>query len=101
MGVIINGSLNIGGTNNINITKEPIIVSYSFSVSTENNTCDFPIGAITIYSSSPSLGIGSTLFTDINLTIPTTYSLISNPNAPNNRYFTITGNTISDNIFCG
>ena len=84
----------------ITVTRGQCVV-YSFTVSPNIDSCDVPLNSVTIYSSSPVLGIGSTLFTNSNLTTPTTYSLISNPNNPNNRYFTITGNTILDNILCG
>ena len=84
----------------VDSAKQSQVQSYSFSVSPDGNACDFPSFAVTVYSSSPVLGIGSTLFTDINLTTPTTYSSISNPNDPNNTNFTITGNTITCTSFC-
>lgn len=103
MGVIINGIFSINNIGGVNIRRESTaaIVSYSFNVEVNANACAGPLAPVTIYSSSPTLIIGSTLFTDSNLTIPTTYSAISNPNNPNNDYFTITGNTITGNPPCG
>jgi len=75
------------------------VVSYSYSVSPDGNACSLGFD-VTVYSSSAVLGIGSTLYQDSGLTIPTTYSAISNPNDPGQDYFVITGNTITSNPLC-
>jgi hypothetical protein len=73
--------------------------AYSFSVSPDNQACSSG-EEIIVYSSSAVLGIGSTLYQDSGLTIPTTYSAISNPNDPGQDYFVITGNTITSKPLC-
>jgi hypothetical protein len=68
-------------------------------VSPDGNACSLG-NDVTVYSSSAVLGIGSTLYQDSGLTIPTTYSAISNPNDPGQDYFVITGNTITSKPLC-
>jgi hypothetical protein len=105
MKVIINGTLNIGGINKTNISKEKPFtpLGNSFNVWVDILTCSIsgnPAYNVNIYSSSSILDIGSTLYTNITLTIPTTYYTVSNPNDPGNTYFIITGNTITSLAFC-
>ena len=73
--------------------------TYSFSVFTNGGVCNDTFGT-TVYSSSAVLGIGSSLYQNIGLTIPTTYSQISNPEDSGNSYFVITGNVITSTGFC-
>jgi hypothetical protein len=97
MAIIINGTLNIDGVNKTNIKKEkPFVQSYAFSVYINGDACEQRFDTYLIYSASPVLGIGSTLYTDLALTIPTTYIAISDP--VNVGYYGLSGNTIiSDN----
>jgi hypothetical protein len=73
--------------------------TYSFSVFTNGGVCNDTFGT-TVYSSSAVLGIGSSLYQNIGLTIPTTYSQISNPEDSGNSYFVITGNVITSSDLC-
>jgi hypothetical protein len=82
-----------------NVTVDNAKPTYAFSISPDGNACGGGFQEI-IYTTSAILGIGSTLYTNIELTIPTTYSAISNPNNPGQNYFTITGNTITGTAFC-
>ena len=104
MAIIINGTLNIDGTNKTNIKKEqplaPIIQSFSFSVSTDGQACGGAINLVIIYSASSILGIGSTIYQDSQLTTPTTYVAISNPANEGNDYFIVVGNTLTSNATC-
>jgi len=100
MGIIINGTLNIDGVNKTNIKKEkPFVQSYAHNVYTEGGVCNDNFEA-TVYSSSEVLGIGSSLYQNLGLTIPTTYSLISNPLASGGGYFILTGNIITSSASC-
>lgn len=79
------------------ITVDNAKQSFAFSVYINGDVCAQNFDTYLIYSTSPALGAGSTIYTDPALTIPTTYNAISNPLNGNN-YFAITGNTIiSDN----
>jgi hypothetical protein len=78
------------------ITVDSAKQSYAFSVYINGDACAQNFGQYLIYSASPVLGIGSTLYTDLALTIPTTYSAISDP--VDAGYYGLSGNTIiSDN----
>jgi hypothetical protein len=85
---------NYGGTPVV-----PPVVAYSFSVSPDGNVCSLG-NNVTVYSSSAVLGIGSSLYQNSGLTIPTTYGAISNPNDPGQDYFVITVNTITSITLC-
>jgi len=79
--------------------QSPVVQSYAFSVSPDGNVCS--LGAdVTVYTASPIFGIGSILYTNIELTIPTTYSQVSNPNNPGQDYFILTGNTVTSTGVC-
>ena len=81
------------------ITVDSAKQSYAFSVSPDGNVCS--LGAdVTVYTASPIFGIGSILYTNIELTIPTTYSQVSNPNDPGQDYFILTGNTVTSTGVC-
>jgi len=80
------------------ITPTPV-VAYSYSVSPDGNVCSLG-NNVTVYSSSAVLGIGSSLYQNSGLTIPTTYGAISNPNDPGQDYFVITVNTITSITLC-
>jgi len=76
----------------IDSAKQP----YAFSVYINGDVCDQRFDTYLIYSVSPVLGIGSTVYTDPALTIPTTYSSVSDP--VNVGFYVLSGNTIiSDN----
>lgn len=83
----------------IDSAKQQVVVSYAFSVSPDGNVCT--LGAdVTVYTASPTFGIGSILYTNIELTIPTTYTQVSNPNNPGQDYYTLTGNIITGTALC-
>ena len=73
---------------------------YSYSVFSDGGVCS-DSNNVTVYSSSAVLGIGSSLYQNSGLTIPTTYSAISNPNEPGQSYFILTGNIITSSTLCG
>ena len=82
-----------------NITINSAKQSFAFNVSPDGDVCLLET-SVTVYTASPIFGIGSILYTNIELTIPTTYIEVSNPNDPGQNYFTITGNTITGTAFC-
>jgi hypothetical protein len=93
------GTVTISTNVTADSAKQSQVQSYAFNVSPDGNVCS--LGAdVTVYTASPIFGIGSMLYTDIELTIPTTYIEVSNPNDPGQNYFTITGNTITGTAFC-
>ena len=81
------------------ITIDSAKQSYAFSVSPDINACSLGFD-VTVYTVSPIFGIGSILYTNTELTIPTTYNAVSNPNDPGQNYFILTGNTITSNPAC-
>jgi hypothetical protein len=83
----------------VDSAKQSQVESYAFNVSPDGNAC--LLGAdVTVYTASPIFGIGSILYTNIELTIPTTYSQVSNPNNPGQNYFILTGNTVTSTGVC-
>ena len=99
MAITIKGNIQIKGITTVGNYGGTPIVSYSFAVFTDGGVCNDSFGA-TVYSSSAVLGIGSSLYTDLGLTTPTTYSAISNPDNPGNDYFILTGNVITSSGLC-
>ena len=69
-----------------------------FQVYFDTQACSRDVDVTVVYSAQ-DLTIGSTIYMDPALTIPTTYSAISNPNDSNN-YFRLTGNTITSIGLC-
>ena len=84
----------------IDSAKQSQVQSYAFSVSPDADVCTLET-SVTVYTASPIFGIGSILYTDIELTIPTTYIEVSNPDNPGQDYYTLTGNTITGTSLCG
>jgi hypothetical protein len=93
------GTITISTNVTADSAKQSQVQSYAFSVSPDGNVCS--LGAdVTVYTASPIFGIGSILYTNIELTIPTTYSAVSNPNNPGQDYYTLTGNIITGTALC-
>jgi len=96
MAITIKGNTKISSRTVVGRYGAAPVVSYSFNVFINGDVCSNRFDTVTVYSSSAVLGIGSTLYTENGLTIPTTYSAISDPVAVG--YYVLSGNTIiSDN----
>jgi hypothetical protein len=100
MGIIIKSNTKINSKTTVGNYGATPIVPYSFSVFTNGGICSDTFGA-TVYSTSAVLGVGSSLFQNIGLTIPTNYNAISNPEDSGNSYFILTGNIITSTGLCG
>jgi hypothetical protein len=83
----------------IDSAKQSQVQSYAFSVYTNIGVCILSFEAV-VYALSATIGIGTLIYDDISLTIPTSYTAISNPDDPGQNYYTLTGNTITGTSFC-
>jgi hypothetical protein len=98
MSITIRGNTKINSRTTVGRYGAAPIVVYSFIVTTNGQACTIG-NNVTVYSLSSVLGIGSTLYQDEALTIPTTYSAISDP-VQSGGYFVLTGNQITSDPGC-
>ena len=99
MAITIKGNTKISSRTVVGRYGAAPVVSYVFNVFTDGGVCSDNNNAV-VYSSSAILGIGSSLYTENGLTIPTTYSQVSDPASPGSGYFILTGNIITSDRGC-
>jgi hypothetical protein len=84
---------------NVTIDSAKSITVYTFQVYVNEDACPQNGDYTTIYSPSVELIIGSALYIDSELTIPTTYSTVGVSDRPG-FYWILTGNIITSNPSC-
>ena len=86
-------------TASTNITVNSAKPSYTFNVYTNGGVCSDSFPA-TVYASTPNVSIGTAIYDDVSLTIPTSYTAISDPPNPGGGYYILTAGTITSNASC-
>lgn len=99
MAITIKGNTRISSRTTVGRYGVAPVVSYVFNAFADGGVCN-DTNDVVVYSSSAVLGIGSSLYTENGLTIPTTYSLISDPANPGGGYYILTGNIITSDAPC-
>jgi hypothetical protein len=99
MAITIKGNTKISSRTVVGRYGAAPVVSYVFNAFADGGVCS-DTNDVVVYSSSAVLGIGSRLYTENGLTIPTTYSQISDPASPGGGYFILTGNIITSEAAC-
>jgi hypothetical protein len=81
------------------ITVDSAKQSYAFNVYTNGGVCSDSFPA-TVYALTPNVDIGTAIYDDISLTIPTSYTAISDPLNPGGGYYILTAGTITSSAGC-